>query len=299
MKSAIQLYLMDGWFEDGYRGLAEPARILDSLGVDILTLPEHLAMANNIEQFERRYGKSPVGPQSTFIEPMVQLAWLAGVTKSIRLGAGILLAPLRPSLLLAKQISSLDCLSGGRAWMGLGAGWQKEEFDACNIPWKGRYDLVVEQVKACRALWGQAPASFHGEFISFDDLNMRPLPPQGKDLAVILGIKGTAANFQRMADCGAGWIPMNVNLQELAEPIRAFRRAHEAAGRNPDDLEVATYTNIVQDEHGDVDLDRTLALAPRYAEIGVTTLIYAPPAFCDGMKAFGAFAEKVQRAVKG
>lgn len=299
MKTGVILAFMETWFDNGFRGFDEPARIADDLGVDLLTFPEHLAMTNNIEQFERRYGQASVNPFTPFSEPMVHLGALSAVTRRIKLGTTIMLSPLRTSLAMAKQIATLDDLSDGRAWIGLGAGWQKEEFDATGMPWKGRYDLLFEQVDLFRKLWSEAPASHHGDYVRFDNLNCLPFPPQGKDIPIVFGIKGTDKNLRRIAEAGGGWIPMDRDPEVLAAPIAALQAEWRACGRDVADLEVTAFAQVYPGENGLCDIDRTLELVPRYAEIGVTTLIFAPPAHIAGFDGFARLVERIERSVKG
>jgi probable F420-dependent oxidoreductase len=300
MKISLNVFNMEKWFSDDFVGMIEVARVADSAGADVLVLAEHLAMANDMAQFERRYGKAPITPFTPFMEPMVYLGAMASVTKSIKLGTSIILAPLRPALVLAKQIATLDHLSGGRAFIGIGAGWQKQEFDAVGVPWKSRYDYMVEQVRACRTLWSNAPATFHGQFINFENLNCLPLPPQGANLPLSFGIIDSDRNLAWMAEHGVGWFPMHIHEPaEFVEPIRKLKALFKARGRREEDLEVIGMSAIVFDDQGRPDLERTLALTPQYREVGVTTLQFSPAAFCSGLADFGVFLDKTIRAVKG
>ena len=300
MKTSIILGTDKYLSANGFRPMIEVARIADEIGVDVVTVPEHLAMTTNNAEFVARYGENPpVDDQTLFPEPMVFLSAIAAATKSIRVGTSIILSPLRPALVLAKQIATLDYMSGGRTLFGLGAGWQKEEFGATNMPWDDRLAHLFEQVGAFRALWSEAPASFHGDFINFDELNSLPFPAQGKDVPLFLGIRSSAKNVKRMAELGVGWMPMPTPPEELVDPISRLREAYRAAGRSVADLNVLAFSAVPLGPSGVPDLDRALALIPQYAEIGVSTLCFAPAGYCGDVQGHVAVIEKIERAVKG
>lgn len=302
MKTSIILGTDDHLTRDGYAPLLEIVQIADNVGTDIVTVPEHLAMSDNQDEFIRRYGEGPpVDLTTRFVEPMVFMGAVAALTKRIRMSTSIILTPLRPALVMAKQMAVLDYMSGGRTTFGLGAGWQKEEFDAANMPWKGRHRHLFEQIEAMRALWSEAPASYHGEFINFDGLHCRPFPAQGKDIPFQLGIQANDKNIARMAELGVGWIPMAEAglIPNMIEPVRKIRAAYEKQGRSTDELEVATFAQFFFDDDGTPNLDRTLELVPQYKEIGVTTLIFAANFYAPTMQDYGPVLEKIERAVKG
>lgn len=300
MRTSIILGTSDAFAADGFRLHMEAGKIADSIGVDVLTMPEHLAMSNNDEQFIQRYGdRPPVNSMTPFAEPMVFLGALSSVTNSIKLGTSIILSPLRSALAMAKQMATLDYMSGGRTIFGLGAGWQKEEFDACNMPWNGRHRHLIEQIQAFRSLWSETPAGFQGEFINFEDLNCLPFPAQGKEIPLTLGIAATERNVRQMAELGVGWIPFERNPEKLAEPIRRIKEQYRVVGRNEADLEVMAFADFYFDDNGQADLDKALSFVPRYAEIGVTTLQFAVSVYCDEIKDYGPTLERIERAVKG
>jgi len=302
VKTSIILGTSDDLTCDGYAPLFEIVKIADQIGTDIVTVPEHLAMSNNNAEFVARYGENPpVDTTTRFAEPMVFMGAVAVLTKRIKLGTSIILSPLRPALVMAKQMATLDYISGGRTSFGLGAGWQKEEFDATNMPWIGRHRLMFEQIEAMRELWSTSPASYHGEFIDFHELHCQPHPVQGKNIPMQLGIQANDKNIARMAELGVGWMPMAEAglIPNMIEPIGKLRAAYRDRGRDIAELEVATFIEFFFDENGLPDLEKSLALVPQYKEIGVTTLIIAPSAYAPTVKDYGGVLERIERAVKG
>lgn len=301
MKSCIILGTDPHLTANGFRPLLDITQIADQVGIDVVTVPEHLAMSTNMAEFIKRYGENPpVNPQTEFPEPMVFLSAAAALTQSIILATSIILTPLRTTLSVAKQMATLDYMSGGRTMFGLGAGWQKEEFDATNMPWKGRHRHLFEQVQAFHELWSNAPASYHGEFINFEELNCLPFPVQGKNVPLLLGIDANEKNIERMADIGVGWMPMGgVTIAEMSEPIRALKAAYRAKGRDPEAFEISAFVEYHLGDNGQLDFQKSLDLVDRYKEIGVTTLIFAPSAVCPTVKDYGPVLEQIVRAVKG
>jgi probable F420-dependent oxidoreductase len=231
-----------------------------------------------------------------WIEPVVQLATFASATQRIRLATGIIIAPLRPAAVLAKQIASLDVLSHGRTDIGLGVGWQKEEYDACGVPWEGRFTLLEEQVRACRELWTKAPARFSGKYVNFENTYALPFPPQGAATPIWFGIAPRGRNLERVAELGDGWLPMERDPALLAEPIAVIKQAMAARGRDPGKLEVRASYHIVPGADGKPDLAATLAQTEAYAKVGVTVMRFEPGLFCRTLEDYPAFLERVLAA---
>ncbi len=119
------------------------------------------------------------GPEDSPIpDPLIWLAYVAAATSTIRLATGILILPQRNPVTLAKEVATLDQLSGGRVELGVGVGWLEEEFDAIGIPFTERGKRTDDHIEALRALWSQSPATYHGDYSSFADVYSRPAPAQ-------------------------------------------------------------------------------------------------------------------------
>jgi probable F420-dependent oxidoreductase len=245
-----------------------------------------------------RFEQYPYGPfrgevNSPWMEPLVELATYAAVTRNIKLSSGVIIAPLRPAALLAKQIATLDTLSRGRVSIGLGVGWQQDEYIACGVDWDQRFNLLEEQIRVCRALWGQAPVSFHGETVNFDGLRTMPFPPQGARIPIHLGVAPKRRNIERIAELADGWLPMERNPEELKAPIRKLREAFVARGRDPATLEVRSAHEIVLGDNGRPDLEASLKSSQDHAAVGVTNLRLEPRVFCRRIEEYEPFLERV------
>ena len=153
----------------------------------------------------------------------------------MRLATGILIAPLRPAVLLAKQAATLDVLSQGRLDLGVGTGWQREEYDAEGLDFAARGQLLTDTLAACKALWRDTPAAIDTPSLSFTDIYCDPKPRQPD--GVPLWIAGTlhARNLDRLVRYGDAWIPiMGETVEGIAAGAKRSRDAWTDAGRDPD-----------------------------------------------------------------
>lgn len=246
------------------------ARVADEVGIDQVVLADHVVMSRNTDRYP--YGQFAFEPDEPWAEPLTLLTAIAAVTRRIRLGTGILITPLRTPASLAKTVATLDALSGGRVDLGVGTGWQREEYDAAGVPWDERWQRLDDGLRACRALWSSSPASFEGPTVAFTDLWCEPRPVQER-LPLWLGAKATARNCARVADWGDGWMPLEARTgsDELFDGIAALRSAFEAAGRSPDELLVRAGMPFVRSDDG-FDLPATRDAALRLRDAGVTHL---------------------------
>ena len=149
--------------------LLELARLADESGVDQIVLSEHVALAKVVSGHPGRRGEPSNAPffpsDEEYPDPLVALAAIAAVTRNARLSTNILLAPLRPALVLAKMVATLDALSRGRLDLGVGAGWHREEFEAAGVRYRSRWQRMDETVLACRQLWQGGPSTFSSDTV--------------------------------------------------------------------------------------------------------------------------------------
>ncbi|HEY5886846.1 MAG TPA: TIGR03619 family F420-dependent LLM class oxidoreductase [Acidimicrobiales bacterium] len=244
------------------------ARVADEVGIDQVVLADHVVMGNHTEAYP--YGEFPFAPDEPWAEPLTLLTAIAAVTSRVRLGTGILITPLRTPAALAKTVATLDALSGGRVDLGVGVGWQREEYDVAGVPWAERWGRLDDGLRACRVLWSDAPASFASPSVCFDDIWCAPRPTQAR-LPVWLGAKATDRNCARVADWGDGWMPLEARTgpDELFEGIARLRSAFVAAGRAEDELLVRAGVPFVRGDDG-VDFGASRDAALRLVDAGVT-----------------------------
>jgi probable F420-dependent oxidoreductase len=284
VKVGLNFMGAEGLFGGAIAPVLELASKADAQGVDLISTCDHLGFNAEVHAERRRTHGFPYGLEQPWIEPMSFLSAVAAVTKRARLSCFVLVAPLRPPLLLAKQLASLDVLSGGRVTMCLGVGWQKAEFDANNIFFEGRFAYLEELVLACRALWGGAPSSFHGKHINFDDFHSLPFPIQGAKLPLLLGFSPTDRNFERIARVADGWAVNPAGLGEFAERVTALKRIVAAHGRDPDCLEIEIQFAPQRKADGSIDFAAATAAGIEWAKAGATTLTPLVISFCKEPK---------------
>jgi probable F420-dependent oxidoreductase len=242
------------------------ATLAESLGFASVWVTDHIAIP---QQSESPYpysvdGKAPWSPNIPYLDALTALGWVGAVTRTIRLGTSVLILPLRPPLVVAKAVGTLDHLTGGRMLLGVGAGWLKEEFDLLGQPFQNRGRRMREEIRILKACWGSDPVGFQGEFYRLAQFGMDPKPPQGARLPVLGGGEGDAA-LRRVADVCDGWHPLGLTPDQVAERLDRLRGFIAAAGRSIADLLL-----IVRPGRG---VPVTPDLAGRYEALGVRMLV--------------------------
>jgi probable F420-dependent oxidoreductase len=173
---------------------------------------------------------SPVPPETPFLDPAVALAFIAGGTKTIRLGTGIIILPQRNPVVLAKELASLDVVSHGRLIFGIGIGYLKPEFDALGIPFTHKGARTIEYLEAMLALWTQPKPSYAGRFVNFDKIQAFPRPLQQPHPPIVIG-GATPQAFQRAVTHGNGWYGFALDLDATARCTEGLRAAQREQRR--------------------------------------------------------------------
>jgi probable F420-dependent oxidoreductase len=293
---SIGLWGTPQWSNGDIPGVIESVKIAEAAGIDCFDAGDHLAFsADEIVDYPFSGGRFS-SPDEPFLEPMIMLSGIATVTQRMRLATTLLLSPLRSALLLAKQAATLDVLCDGRFDLGVGVGWQKAEYDASGAVWDSRFAYLDEQIEACRALWSNSPASYHGKLIAFSDLHAKPFPRQSGGVPIWLGVKPTPRSFRRIAELGDGWLSMEPDPELLAHQVATLRAAIAAQGRDPLSVKIRARPPIIRDAGGKADLDATLALVPRFAAAGACTLQFSPFAYCANPDDFERVVKKIVAA---
>ena len=217
-------------------GPVEVARAVEERGLDSLFFPEHTHIPAS------RATPFPGGGELPEMywrahDPFVALGAAAAATERIRLGTGICLVIERDPITLAKEIASLDTISNGRATIGIGAGWNREEMENHGADYKNRWAVVREKVLAMREIWNNEEAEFHGTHVDFDPIWSYPKPIQDNGPPIWIGANSKWV-FDRIADYADGWMPIgglgSGNMELLKEAV-------EARGRRVEDIDLALF----------------------------------------------------------
>jgi probable F420-dependent oxidoreductase len=240
------------------------ARAAEERGFESLLVPEHTHIPVS------RRSPWPGGPNlpkeywHTY-DPFVSLAIAAAVTKRLKLGTGICLLIERDPIITAKEVASLDRLSGGRFLFGVGAGWNAEEMENHGTNFKTRWKLLRERVLAMKKIWTEDEPSFHGEFVDFDPIWAWPKPVQQPHPPVLLGGHGRKA-LERVVDWADGWLPISMRAGDLAAGIAELRQIARERGRDPQSIPVSVYgvppRGDTLKELGDLGVERGLFALP-------------------------------------
>jgi alkanesulfonate monooxygenase SsuD/methylene tetrahydromethanopterin reductase-like flavin-dependent oxidoreductase (luciferase family) len=195
-------------------------------------------------------------------------------------------------VLLAKIAATLDVVSGGRLELGVGTGWQREEYEASGIPFARRTARMVDQLRACRVLWRDAPASFDSETVRFEGIWSNPKPLQSP-LPLWFGVAPTEANARRIAELGQGWIPIYPDPAFIRSGVDLVRRAFEQARRDPAELRVRATTPVSYGPNRIGDLDAALAAIDAARAAGATDIEFMGASFVRRAEQLPAFLERI------
>jgi len=260
----------------GGLGTAEGASALaeacDRHGIESVWTVEHVVVPKGYESTYpySRDGRMPGDEASPIPDPLVWLTWVAARSERVRLATGVLILPQRNPAILAKEVATLDQLSGGRVTLGVGVGWLEEEFNALGVPFADRGRRTDEAIEALRALWTEETSTYEGRHHRFRDVLSFPKPAQGSVPIVVGGHSEAAA--RRAGRLGDGFFPgRHDGIEHLVETMRATA---EAAGRDPDSIELT------------VGAPRRPEDRQRFLDLGARRFVIPPPALdADGIDA--------------
>ncbi len=219
-------------YREGAEGVHRLITGIEDLGFDELAVFDHVVMGHPTET-RRAPFYSPTMP---IMEAFMMLATAAAVTTRIGLGTGVLVLPQREPTLVAKQVATLDTLSGGRVRLGVGTGWQRAEYEALHHDYATRGQRMDEAIDLMRAYWRDEHVNVDGEHYRADDIAMEPKPPRRAAIPVWIGGTRPPA-LRRVVERGDGWMAMNApGDPPLVERLGTLRRYAEDAGRDPDSI---------------------------------------------------------------
>ena len=200
---------------------------------------------------------------------------VAATTTRIRLGTAVLLAALRRPAVLAKQLATMDVLSGGRVDLGVGVGWQREEYEAVGLPFEGRGRLLDHTLEVCQLLWTQQRADYNSPELSFDGIHQMPKPLQSGGIPVWTSGTVNARVARRLSRFGTRWIPWGPAIADLKQSVPAMKQAIADVGGDPGDLQVQGTAVLVKNADGDIDIHASVAPVPRQVAAGATDIRFA------------------------
>ena len=241
------------------RRVAEAA---EAAGFESLWAGEHVVLP------EPQRPPSPLPPDYPMLDPNICFARLAAYTHTVRFGTGIIILPQRNPLVLAKEMASLDVLTGGRLVFGVGIGYLEPEFAALGIPFTDKAARTLEYLEAMREIWCAERPAYHGRFVSFSGVQARPRPVQAGGPPVVFGGHVPGA-FARSVTHGHGWYGFGLRPEDTARCLDGLA----AAARTVERPATLGRLEISVTPFGNVDL----ALARRYADLGVDRLILLFP----------------------
>jgi probable F420-dependent oxidoreductase len=259
-----------------WQPVLDGARAADAAGIDRVLVSDHVVFGENMEAYGRPEsggvvgGRQPTGPDGHWLEPLTTLSMLCGITSRVRLGTNILIAALRRPVVLAKSAATLDVLSGGRLDLGVGIGWQREEYEAAGLDFGARGRQLDLTLEVCQTLWREPRAGVGHPGLSFDAIHMMPKPRQPGGVPIWVSGRVNERVARRLARFGSGWIPWGEDAANLAESIPRMRAALEEAGRDPSGVQVAGMLPVVRRDDRTVDVSRTMEGVPRLVETGAT-----------------------------
>jgi len=216
------------------------AQHAEAVGFESIYLAEHVVVPAG---YESRYpyspkGRMPLPEDCPLPDPIELLTFLAAVTDRIVLGTGVLVLPEHNPVILAKRVATLDVLSGGRARLGIGLGWMREEIEAVGVDFDTRGARADEMIEAMRVLWTDDEPTFHGEHVSFERAISRPKPLQNGGVPIHIGGHSGAA-ARRAGRLAQGFQPLGLEGDALTEKLAVMRAAAAEAGRDPDAIELS------------------------------------------------------------
>jgi probable F420-dependent oxidoreductase len=249
--------LPNNWGVEDPRELLALAKQAEDTGFSSLWVQHHIL---NVGYVGERLGLKP------YWDALTMLGWIAAETERVRLGTSVLVLPYLHLMVLAKQLATLDVLSGGRIDLGIGVGIMPEENEALGIDYHTRGAYADESIEVLKALWAEGAASYSGRFFSFQDVPASPKPLQRPHPPLLIGGTSGAA-LRRVARHGDGWHPLLLSIEQLERRLARLDEELATAGRTRKDVTVCMRLHLEEvPSREDVD---------RYAELGVDEVLLA------------------------
>jgi probable F420-dependent oxidoreductase len=234
MKTGISMFVTDYSIGPGELG-----RAVEERGFESLWMPEHTHIPTSRKS---PWGGGPNLPQhyKETLDPFMALTAAAMTTKRIKLATGICLVVERDPIHMAKQVATIDHLSGGRFIFGIGGGWNAEEMASHGTEFKTRFELMRERIEAMKAIWTTDVAEYHGKFVDFEPMWCWPKPVQKPYPPILLG-GAFPYGARRAIQYGDGWIPIGGREQDPVEIANRFRQMLAEHGRDPASMPMSVF----------------------------------------------------------
>ncbi|MCW2546012.1 MAG: class F420-dependent oxidoreductase [Mycobacterium sp.] len=285
VKPALSLHLVNFAAKDpgGWQHMFDRALAAEAAGIDRVTVSDHVVFGERLEEYGKaevggmRGSKQPTGPDGHWLEPMTVLSVIAGMTKKVRLGTGVLQAALRRPIVLAKTCATLDVLSGGRLDLGIGVGWQREEYEAAGLSFDGRGPLLDDCLDVLQGAWRDVPTSHSSEFLTFDRIYCVPKPLQ--EGGVPIWVSGTINNrtLRRIARFGSAWIPWGDDIRDPSVGLARIAEVMAEAGRDMEGFRTQGSLMVKADDTGKLQYKSALENVAAQVAGGITDFAVTLP----------------------
>lgn len=272
---SLQLRAFAATSPDTWQPMLDQAVAADRAGIGKVVVSDHVAFGESLDDYGNPKlggtagGKQPTGPDGDWLEPLTLLSVIAGMTDNVRLGTNILLAALRRPAVLAKTVSTLDVLSGGRVDLGVGVGWQEAEYQAVGLDFATRGRRLEHVLEVCRSLWTEQVVDHRSDELTFERIHQMPKPLQPGGVPIWVSGTVNPRAMRRLALFGSGWIPWGPEAADTAGAIAGMREAVASHGRDPSEIAVVGTLPVVRTDDG-IDVDATMAGVPALVEAGIT-----------------------------
>lgn len=216
--------------------------MLEEQNVESVWTVEHVVMAKNYDPLYpySQDGMAPTAPDTLMPDPLEWLAFAAARTDRIHLGTSVVVASQHSAAILAKRVATLDALSGGRLRLGVGIGWQREEYRACGVPYRDRGRRLDETIEAMRILWRDEWATYRGKHVDFENVHMDTKPFRAEGVPILIG-GSTEVAAQRAGRLGDGWYPYVISPEDFGRGVETVRATAKAGGRDPGQIGITIW----------------------------------------------------------